>query len=80
MFDWIGDFFQWAAIVYLIRNRPGTLMLLAGAVLAIVLAWKHNQKSTTWKWSPRQAFDLGLGIVTIYLLGVGTWLTFWQGG
>lgn len=74
MLDWIGDAVQALAVAYLIRNHPGVLLLLGGAALAIVLAWKHAQKASAWHWSPRQVFDLGLGGVTLYLLGVGTWL------
>ena len=79
MFDWIADIVQVLALAYLARNLPGILLLIAGAVLAIVVAWKDRQKATEWRFNPRQAFDFGIGLVVVYLLGVGTYLTvFWE--
>lgn len=77
MFEWINNAVSSVTLAYLVRNFPGLLLLFAGAVLAIVIAWKHGQKSSTWKWNPRQVFDAGLGLIAFYLLGMGTWLTFW---
>lgn len=79
MFDWIADIVQAVTLAYLVRNYPGTLLLIAGAALAIVMAWKHRQKATEWRFNPRQMFDFGLGLVVLYLLAMGTYLIlFWE--
>ncbi len=77
MFNWLSDIVQAVTIAYLVRNFPGILLLLAGAALALVIAWKHGQKASTWRFNPRQVFDAVLGLVLLYLLGMGTWLTVW---
>lgn len=77
--DWLSDIFMSVTVAYLIRNFPGILMMLGGAAIAGLLAWKSWERKTTWKWSPRQVFDLGLGLIVLYLLGMGTWLlAFWE--
>ena len=76
MFDWIGDAVQAVTFAYIIAKYPGILMMLAGAVMAILFAWKHSQKATEWKFNPRQVFDGVLAIVMLYLFGMGTALTF----
>ena len=79
MFDFLGDLAWAGAIVYLVRSYPGTMMALAGAVLAIIMAWKHVQKSTTWKWSPRQFMDMVLMGAMVFLLVLGAVrAVFWE--
>lgn len=75
-FDLVGGAVQSLTIAYLIRNHPGILCILGGLILVIILAWKHAQKASTWKWSPRQVFDMGLGLAAIYFIGLGTYLMF----
>ncbi len=76
MFDWIGEAVQAVTIAVLIAKYPGILMMLSGAVMAILIAWKHNQAATNWKFNPRQVFDGTLLLVMLYLFGMGTALTF----
>ena len=76
MFDWIGEAVQALTFAYLIAKYPGILMMLAGAVLTILFAWKHNQGATSFKFNPRQLMDGVIAIVILYLFGMGTALTF----
>lgn len=77
MFDWIGDVFQWGTILYLVRNRPGMLLLLAGAVLAVAIAWKHKETSSEWRFNPRRVFSFALLAVLLTLISLGAYLTLW---
>ena len=78
-FDLLGGAVQSIALAYLIRNYPGILCILGGLFLAILLAWKHRQKSSTWRFTPKQVFDMGLGIISLYMIGLGTVLMiFWD--
>ena len=80
MFDWIGEAVQAVTFAYLVRNFPGILLMLAGAVLTVVIAWKHNQKASDWKFNPRQMFDMALLLLNVYCWGMGTYLTVWWEG
>ena len=71
-----GEVVQALTFAYLVVKYPGVLMMLAGALMAIVIAWKHNQAATSWKFNPRQVFDGALLLVMLYLFGMGTALTF----
>ncbi len=76
IFDLLGGAVQSITVAYLIRNYPGLLSIFGGLALAIITAWKHKQKASTWKWNPTQVFDAGLGLITIYFIGLGTYLLF----
>ncbi len=78
MFDWIGSAISAVTWAIIIAKYPGILMILAGALLAIVMTWKHKQGATEWKFNPKQLFDGVIGFVVLYLLGVGSWLTFFS--
>ena len=76
-FDWIGEVAQTIAITYLIRNYPGLLLLIGAAGLAIVIAWKHGQKASEWRFNPRQVFGFGLMAALFSLIAMGAYLTLW---
>ncbi len=77
--DAIAEFFSLVTVAYLIRNYPGTMMLMGGTALALVMAWKHVQKATRWKWNPRQAFDVVLMGAMVFLLALGgARAVFWE--
>ena len=80
MLDWIGEAVQVIALAYLVRNYPGLLLLLMAAGLTVVIAWKHNQKASAWKFNPRQVFHMALLGLNVYCWGMGTWLTVWWEG
>ena len=72
----LSEAVQALTFAYIIAKYPGILMMLAGAVMAILITWKHSQKATEWKFNPRQVFDGVYAIVMLYLFGMGTALTF----
>lgn len=75
LFEGIAGLFGKIALLYFLRMYYDIMMIVLGMVLALIVAWKHRQKSTTWKFNPRQVMDFTLLGITIYLIGVGTILT-----
>lgn len=75
MFDAIAQFFGSIALLYFLRTYYDIMMIVGGMALALVVAWKHKQTATEWKFNPKQVMDFTLLAMMLYLTLVGTILT-----
>lgn len=75
LFGGIAELFGKIALLYFLQKYYDIMMIVLGMVLAIVVAWKHRQKSTSWKFNPKQVMDFTLLGITVYLIAAGTLLT-----
>lgn len=72
MIDLIGGLLGKIALLYFLRTYYDVMMVMGGMVLAITLTWKSKQKSTSWKFNPKQVFDMTILGIALYLIVVGT--------
>ena len=72
MIDLIGGLLGRIALLYFLRNWYDVMMVMGGMVLSITLTWKSKQKSTLWKFNPKQVFDMTILGIALYLIVVGT--------
>lgn len=75
LFSGIAGLFGKIALLYFLQKYYDIMMIVLGMILALVIAWKHVQKSTSWKFNPKQVMDFTLLAIALYLILMGTLLT-----